>query len=191
MQEKGGGERNAQALTLRQVRMDSPDIPVLEAINRASFPEAQRTPIRDLLASDTGDLELLSIRLRGEPVGFFAVRIYESLRYIGYFAVAPEKRGGGIGSRALDMLQGHYSGAQLAAEIESCTEEGVRDPLRKRRRAFYIRNGFHTTGWYLFYDGTELEVLCTDGDFRKAQFEALTARIHTLYYDSIPSLYRK
>ena len=62
---------------------------------------------------------------------------------------------------------------------------------RIRRRNFYLNNGMVSTGWYLYYDDVELEVICSDKDFRKDEFVEITEQIHSLYYDFVPELYRK
>lgn len=178
-------------IRLRKILPDSLDISKIDRINHASFPDAQITEISDLFLSDKGDLDIIGIYLNNLLVGFFSVRSYKNIRYIGYLAIDPEYRNQGIGSKALKLLGKYYSGVQFVVEIETVETDSNCDTLRLYRRNFYLKNGFYATGWYLFYDETEFELLCSDTNFQKHEFEELTGHIHVLYYDSIPEMYQK
>ena len=178
-------------LCLKKLSADTPDKEALDRINAVSFAAEQQTSIDDLFRSDRGDLDILGIYHAGELIGFFSVRRYKSLAYPGYFAIAPAHRSKGFGSRALNLLKDYYGGMQIVIEIESVYEDCNNPEQRRSRRDFYLRNGMLTTGWFLYYDDTELELICSEPEFRKQEFEELTQKIHALYYDSIPALYQK
>lgn len=181
----------SNAMTLRKMRIDSPDKPILERINNNSFEAEQLTSIDDLFLSDKGDLDVLGIYHGSKLVGFFSVRRYKTIAYLGYFAIAEEHRCKGFGSRALDLLKGYYKDKQIVIEIESLHENCDNMENRIRRRNFYFKNGMVSTDWYIYYDDAELEIICSDKKFRKDEFEEITKQIHLLYYDFIPEMYRK
>lgn len=178
-------------MSLRKMSKDSPDKETLDRINETAFAEEQITSIDDLFASDKGDLDIIGIYHMDKLVGFFSVRRYRSIAYLGYFAIAPEHRCKGYGSRAFNLLKDYYGDKQIVIEIESIHEECDNPENRICRRNFYLNNGMVSTGWYLYYDDVELEVICSDKDFRKDEFEEITEQIHSLYYDFVPELYRK
>lgn len=178
-------------LRLKKMSKDSPDKQVLESINDTSFSEEQTTSIDELFASDKGELDILGIYHANTLVGFFSVRRYRSIAYLGYFAIAQEHRCKGYGSRAINLLKDYYGDKQIVIEIESVHEECANMNDRIRRRNFYLRNGMISTEWYLYYDDVELEVLCSDKEFKKEEFEEITEQIHLLYYDFVPEMYRK
>ena len=178
-------------LCLKKMSKDSPDKQVLESINDTSFAEEQTTSIDELFASDKGELDILGIYRANTLVGFFSVRRYRSIAYLGYFAIAQEHRCKGYGSRAINLMKDYYGDKQIVIEIESVHEECANMDDRIRRRNFYLRNGMISTEWYLYYDDVELEVLCSDKEFRKEEFEEITEQIHLLYYDFVPKMYRK
>lgn len=58
---------------------------------------------------------------------------------------------------------------------------------RKRRKAFYLRNGYRETGLFLSYLGVDYEVMCMDEGFDEAELKALMASIqlqgfHPVYF---------
>ena len=124
---------------MRFVFLKDPAGPRFEAalqIYRQSFPlheqrteAAQRARLghpayRFTLLEEGG--RLLGILLYWEGPGF---------RYVEHFAVRPELRGGGAGSRALAAFTGQ--GVPVILEIDPPVDE-----ISRRRRGFYLRCGF-------------------------------------------------
>lgn len=178
-------------MSLRKMSIDSPDKLILERINSNSFEREQSTSIDDLFQSDKGDLDILGIYHSDTLVGFFSVRRYKTIAYLGYFAIAKEHRCKDFGSRALNLLKYYYENKQIVIEIESIHEKCDNMENRIRRRNFYLKNGMISTDWYIYYDNVELEIICSDKNLRKNEFEEITKQIHLLYYDFIPKMYKK
>lgn len=177
-------------VVLRPVKQDDKDKSVLDRINEESFPECERNSLDDLYETGTdGNLHIIGIYAEDEPVGFFAVRKYGSICYLAYFAVSPSRRSEGTGTKALKQLMNYYSDCQVVVEFESVNENG--DDIRRRRRDFYLRNGFHETGWFSFYDDTEFEIACSQEVFDKAGFDRFTEYLTSIVPDHIPRLYQK
>lgn len=180
-------------IRLRCIAQDSPEKAVLERINEEAFPASERTAIEDLYATGgDSDLDMIGIDADGELAGFFAVRKFEKIRYLAYFAICKEKRSRGIGGRALQQLQEFYPNCQIITEFEAPDETSENAEIRLRRRAFYLRNGFCETGWYNFYDGTELVIACSDtASFEIRHVKQLIAHLNTIIAEPIPQPYQK
>ena len=174
-------------IELRKVTKNADCLDDLEAINREAIPECERNSLDDMM--DTG-AEVLGIFLDGSPVGFFALRYYQSICYLAYFAVRRDLRSKGIGSRALRKLIEDNSRFQMVVEYEN-PDAGGTDDMQARRKAFYLRNGFYETGWYSFYDETDFEIACTAPVFDIEAFTAFTKHLSTFITDHIPKPYRK
>lgn len=174
---------------LRPVPQDSPDKQLIHAINEEAFPEWERCSVDSLYASGAdGNLDMLGIYDEDELAGFLAVRKFEDIRYLAYFAVESSRRSHGTGSTALQLLSRYYSGCQIVTEFE--TPDGS-SAIKQRRRDFYLRSGFRETGWYSFYDETEFTVACSGSGFDKACFDRFVTYLGTIVPDFIPKLYRK
>ncbi|MBQ8995037.1 MAG: GNAT family N-acetyltransferase [Oscillospiraceae bacterium] len=177
-------------LKLKKIGSDSPDKVLLEAINQEAIPDEERASLDDMFSTGTDtDLDILEICRDEEPVGFLAVRIYKSIRYLAYFAVRKDLRSQGIGSEALQLLILRYEGAPIVVEFEA--PEKDREDIRTRRKNFYLCNGFHDTGWYNSYDGTEFEVGCTGDSFDIEMFCEFADYLSSIIEDHIPHPYRK
>ena len=75
---------------------------------------------------------------------FLGIMLYfewDNFIYLEHFAVCPEKRNNGIGSKSLELLKN--KGKTVILEIEEPNSE-----ITKRRLGFYQRNGFKLTNHY-------------------------------------------
>ena len=179
------------AVTLRTLERGSEDQAVLERINEEAIPENERNSLEDLfLTGADGNLEIIAIDLDGQPVGFFVVRTFRNTRYLAYFAVRRDLRSRGIGSAALQALLRRRSDCQMVVEFEAPDPDSPGDTLRRRRKGFYLRNGFHETGWRTRYDGTEFEIGCSRTEFDKDEFDLFIDYLGTIVSDHIPHPYR-
>lgn len=180
-------------VSLRIISEDAPDRALLDEINEEAFPESERCPIDGLYRSGRdGALDMIGIYSGGGLAGFFAVRRFEKIRYIAYFAVCAEKRSMGIGGRALRLLRDFYSGDfTIFTEFEAPDEDCANNAERLRRRNFYLRNGFFETGWYSSYGGTEFALACSDPEFDKPSFDRFVSYLRSIVSDFIPLLYQK
>ncbi|MBR4200474.1 MAG: GNAT family N-acetyltransferase [Oscillospiraceae bacterium] len=178
----------AESVALRILTQDSPETARLETINEVSFPECERNAISDLFASGRdGNLDMIGIYAGDALAGFFAVRKFRRIRYLAYFAVAPERRSEGIGSAAIRQLKMLYPDCQIVTEFEA--PDPVHE-IRRRRRDFYIRNGFYETGWYTFYDETEFQIACSEPELDMPVFRLFLAYLNTIISDHIPQPYQ-
>lgn len=176
-------------MELRPITTESPDLPRFDALNRQAFPEQERVPTEHLLAAE--GLENFGIYEDGAFVGMLVMRVFRDLAYIAYFAIVPERRSQGLGSKALRVMREHYTGKQIVLDFEALDPAAENQPQRLRRREFYLRGGFYPTGWFQFYMETEFEIFCSEEDFDKTAFDAMLADIHAHVPEFDPHPYRK
>ena len=87
-----------------------------------------------------------------------------------YFAIAPEHRNGGYGSRSLALLLKRFRGKKYIFEIEMQDPSAENAADRKRRKAFYLRNGLKETWLFANVYGTDFEILTPDGSLTFQQY---------------------
>ncbi len=136
------------------------------ALYMEAFPEIERKPI-SLIEEKvaTGESEVFSIMDGEEFVGFAIYVIGEKLVLLDFFAILPEKRCCGYGSKVFPLLKNHYQGKHFLLEIEDPNAAGLElEELdaRRRRRSFYLRQDMVEMGFLIDLFGVEMEVL-TDG----------------------------
>lgn len=88
-----------------------------------------------------------------------------------YLAIKEERRGQGLGTKAMELLKEKYEKYPLLLDMESVREEGIQDlKERVRRREFYKRLGFQDTGYYLKDDGGMYDLFSTNGILYETEF---------------------
>ena len=104
---------------------------------RISFPEFEQRNISDMQKALTHSGFVCEVFLDEEkqPLGFLMYWEFDNFIYIEYFAVFPEKRGGGTGSK---VLKDFLSRAKKPVILDI---DPVCDQITSRRLGFYKRHG--------------------------------------------------
>jgi len=146
-------------MTLEIARTNK-DIHAMKKLYLESFPREERKPFWLMRKKvKTKEMEMLSIKDGDEFLGLMITIPRSDAVLLDYFAVVPEKRGGGIGERALKLFGEYYEGKTLVIEIETPKEDAPNNDERKRRERFYHRCGFSEVGVDILLFGVEMKLL--------------------------------
>ncbi len=132
-----------------------------------AFPEQEKKPlpVMERLVAD-GKMEMLAMVDEDAFVGL-AINLIDAEQnraLLDYYAIAPEKQNGGYGSKGLEVLLERFKGHKYIFEIETQDEKAENAEDRKRRKAFYLRNGLKETGLFVNVYDTDFELLTPDGE---------------------------
>ena len=95
------------------------EYPALRALYHSAFPAAERMPLSRFFAlQKKGQAEILVLRTGGAFSGLMIVTFAPGYALLNYFAVEPDCRSMGLGSRALPALQQRYPNRQVVLEVE-------------------------------------------------------------------------
>lgn len=154
-----------------EVTKKSPWLPQVKALYESAFPANERIPIKHLLdnkikrefwAFFDGDLFC----------GFSNSITHGSITNIVYFAVVPELRSRGYGSKILQAIREKHPDASIVVDIE--VEENSKDAeeleRRNRRRDFYLRNGFDSSPVDYVWQGEHYRLLSAGGTVTEKEF---------------------
>lgn len=161
--------------------MNDADVPLFDRINNEAFPPSERMSMAEIfeLGSKT-DTDVLGIYDSNQPVGFTVVMKNEVCGYVFFYAIDERFRSKGYGSAAIKRLVEEYNGLQLILDFESIDENTDNFEQRKRRKQFYLKNGFRVTGRYTKLSGEMFEVVYGSGEeFEVQAFERLLEIIHS------------
>ena len=100
-----------------------------------AFPEVERKPLELIeTLSAQGKMEMLAITENEEFLGLAINMMTGKTALLDYFAIAPGRRGGGIGSRSLKLLLERFHNQKYIFEIEKQDEQAENAAERKRRK---------------------------------------------------------
>ena len=120
-------------------------------------------------------------------LGLTIVYPRKQFNWFWYFAVPEELRGQGIGQRILTQLIEKYSGQSNILDMESPEQVCENSEQRKRRHAFYLRNGFRDTGVGKSFKGIDYTIMMIgEGTFTQCDYDLIIDELRS-YWDAMPS----
>ena len=121
----------------------------LRQLYESSFPVKEQIPYGDLIhLLDVMDIDYTAYQDGEQIVGLTMVLRLPRYNWGWYFAVREELRGKGYGQGILTAVLDKYrTGHPFVIDIESPLQDDAPNPEQRRRRhAFYLRNGLKDTG---------------------------------------------
>ncbi len=169
-------------------------------INDEAFPKNERCPLdRFFELKEKGlDVDILGFMNGGDLLGFFVTMKNGLCAYAWFFAIREDLRSNGLGTKALKLIMEYYKDYQIVLDFEAPDNSADNNVQRIRRRNFYLKSGFHETGYFQFYCETEFEIVCSNKnldaesyEFLKTEYKKLLAEIRKAVPMFHPTLYRK
>lgn len=147
-----------------------------KALYRQAFPKEERVPWWLLRCNARREGIDLTAWLDEERFcGFTASVTADDLHFLLFFAIHPALRGRGYGSAILAAVQEAYETVVL--NVEPLTDTAPNLAERQRRFAFYGRNGFRDTGYYVWEVGGKFRVLSNDPVLDVAGYKKLFRKL--------------
>lgn len=114
-----------------------------------------------------------------EFAGFIVILPDKELKiaYIWFLAIDSKYRSKGLGTKTLQEINKKYSEFQLVLDLEKIDETAKNIEQRKKRLAFYERNGYIRTNFGMTYFGVDYEILCNDTKFNNKDFQTFISKI--------------
>ena len=147
-------------LTKIDINHNKPIQKLAKALYIQAFPKEERLPWWLLRLNAQRQGINLTAWLDGEQFcGFTASVTVDGMHFLLFFAIAESLRGKGFGSVVLSQLRQEYKTVTL--NVEPLTDTAPNLEERKRRFAFYQKNGFFDTGYHVWEVGGKFRVLST------------------------------
>ena len=155
-------------LDITKVKLGSRNI---KRIYFDAFPKNERMPFfMMILMSKLWNTQFLSFYDGDIPCGFIYFAVNRKMIFIMFLAVDESLRTKGYGSDILKEIKNRYPDKKIMVFIEPCDDSAPDIEVRKRRKAFYRKNGYSETGYMIKLSGVVQEIMITNGDFDKKEF---------------------
>lgn len=160
-------------LRTEKVKLNSKDT---KRIYFDAFPPKERMPLPMMVAmSKLWNTQFLEFYDGNTLCGFIYLAINSKLVFVMFLAVDKSLRSKGYGSVILQEIRKKYPDKKIIISIEPCDEAALDIELRKRRKDFYMRNGYKETGYMMKLNGVVQEIIITNGEFSKKEFRKFFA----------------
>jgi len=164
-------------LRTQAITKNSKDFPIVEALYASAFPTAEQAPMPYLLKRAEKDYVEFHAYYDGDVfVGFTYVMTYDDLTFVMYLAIDASHRAKGYGSQILTQIKETYPSNRIILNIEAEDESAENNAERKKRKQFYLRNGYCASGTFMKIMGVTYELLVCNGDCTGKEFLALNKR---------------
>ena len=114
-------------------------------------------------------LDITKVKLRSRDIKRENA-VNRKMIFIMFLAVDESLRTKGYGSAILKEIKNRYPDKKIMVSIEPCDDSAPDIEVRKRRKAFYRKNGYGETGYMIKLSGVVQEIMITNGDFGKKEF---------------------
>ena len=132
----------------------------IKQLYESAFPEDEQIPWKDLMRLiEEMPLDFTAYYDGETFIGFTIVYPRKQFNWYWYFAVQEELRGKGYGQQILTQLIEKYKGQTCVLDMESPTQVCENIEQRRRRHAFYLRNGFRDTNVYRTYNDITMTIM--------------------------------
>ena len=140
------------------------DFRLIRELYTKTFPGREGEPLSLLLGNAKRGITKFEAYYDGaELVGLSAVTTQEDLTYIQAIAVAPAGRSKGYGSQMLSYIKETHPQNRIALNLEVQDENAKNAEQRKRRKEFYLKNGYVSAGINAHIAGNDLETMIING----------------------------
>ena len=156
-------------MNVKKVKLEHSDV---KRIYFESFPKSERMPFPLMVAmSKLRNTDFLGFYEEDTLCGFIYLAHNRKIVFVMFFAVDAALRSKGFGSAILQEIQKKYPTKKIIISIEPCDETAPDIEIRKKRKAFYLRNGYKETGYMIKLAGVVQEIIIANGEFNKSQFK--------------------
>ena len=106
-------------------------------------------------------------------VGLIYIIEHKGVLFVQFFAVAESYRSSGYGSQVINTLMTRNVEKRIILNIQPLDPQTKNYEQRVKRKSFYLKNGFKSSGYLVKEPGEQLEMLIWGGDIDKQEIEAI------------------
>ncbi|MBR0265730.1 MAG: GNAT family N-acetyltransferase [Prevotella sp.] len=156
----------------------------IKQLYQMAFPEEEQIPWDDLMRLiEEMPLDFTAYYDGEEFIGFTIVYPRKTFNWFWYFAVREELRGKGYGQQILTHLIERYKDRANILDMESPEQPCDNLEQRRKRHAFYLRNGFRDTYVYRTYDGITYTIMMMgEGTFTQQDYDDIIQELQQFWW---------
>ena len=153
-----------------------------KALYLSAFPKEERLPwwLLRLNARRTG-IDLMAYMEDDQFCGFTASATVDDMHFLLFFAIEETLRGRGYGSAVLSALRREYKTVTLNIELLIPDAPNLKE--RKKRFAFYQKNGFCDTFYHVWEVGGKFRVLSTNPTLDVDTYKRIFRKLSLGFWD--------
>lgn len=157
----------------------------------SAFPKEERVPFFYLkYKALKSAADFYGIYEESQFIGLLYTVRHKDIVFLFYLAVSEGQRGNGYGSRVLEEVKRRFKGFRIILNIEELVEESENYRQQKKRKKFYVENGFEVADLKTKEKDVIYEMLYFGGNVSYEEYSGLMRNylgnfIFKMYYEKI------
>ena len=167
-----------------QIDKNYKDIKEINRLYDASFPDDERIPFKRLINNLDTDKVMYVYYDNDLLVGMTFLYLYNDLAYLSYICVEENLRDKGYGSKILEKVIDDFKDYRIVLDIEEVVSESDNYKERKRRKDFYLKNGFESANIFYHIYHVDYEILHYGKDVNKDDWHSIIRKHWGIFAES-------
>jgi len=160
--------------TIQKVTPYYVNLHLIHNLYQTAFPVDERCPFDYLLEkTSSNSIQFLAFYHQQDFVGFTYLVTSSSLIYIFYLAIDEKQRNKGYGGKIVEYIQCLFPQHCLFLDIEIINPNADNAVQRRKRKDFYCKHHFQSSGYFYHFYHVDYEVLTYGQPFIPSQGEKL------------------
>ena len=158
-------------LTMKHVTSETKNLAEIRELYERAFPKNERRPFMELLSVPESPAETVALYDGEQFCGFAVFLNGVGISHIIYLAIEENLRNRGYSSSALQLLHEYKSGRRIMVDIELEKQNAKNNEQRRKRKQFYLRNGYKQTSIYYRWQKEDYEILAYGGNISEDEYD--------------------
>lgn len=156
-------------LEFRNIKTNKEEISKIQELYESSFPKDEQVPFFHLEDQAYSPISDIFGIYDNHFIGLLVTVYYEDILFLWYLAINPNLQNRGYGSLVLKQVQSKYPYHRIVLNIELVDN----DPIKIKRKQFYLKNGFKECGFYTEEYGVLYEMLYYNQPITYQEYEKM------------------
>jgi len=172
----------------KQIKHDKQGFNDIKNLYSTAFPRQEQAPLAFIINQTKKDTVRFDAYYDGDVfVGLTYCISFQDMTYLWYLATRSDLHSKGYGTQIMQHLGKIYPNNRIVLNLDVQDENASDSDIRKRRKEFYIKNGYTTAEYSCTFNGNKLDVMCTNGNVAADEFLSIFKN----YFGAIMYLFAK
>lgn len=167
-----------------QIDKNYKDIKEIRRLYNSSFPNDERIPFKRLINNLDTD-RVMYAYYDDQLIGMSFLFLYNDLAYLSYICVEEDLRDKGYGSKILNKVKDDFKDYRIVLDIEEVVKNSENYEERKRRKDFYLKNGFESANIFYHIYHVDYEILHYGKDVNRDDWHSIIKKHWGKFADTI------
>jgi len=155
----------------KQIKYDKEGFDQVKNLYSTAFPRQEQAPLPYLINQTKKDSVRFDAYYDGDVfVGLAYTISFKDMTYLWYLATRSDLRSKGYGSQIMQHLREIYPNNRIVLNLDIQDENAADNEIRKKRKEFYVRNGYSTADYSCIFNKNKLDIMSINGNITAAEF---------------------